>query len=124
MNTDTSPGPNVFGKTSNIINDILHQLSHAELLFERAHPGSRVAIGQFFLEWLRDYYGVVTTKAKEFLQHIIPKAEAFWRQQTGERAMQVLETLFWLNFHVDDLHIRTDWVTPIFEDDDPMDTSR
>ncbi|KAH6957703.1 hypothetical protein BKA56DRAFT_562252 [Ilyonectria sp. MPI-CAGE-AT-0026] len=124
MNSDTSPGPNVFGKTSNIINDILHQLSHAELLWQRKHPDNHVAIGQFFLEWLRDYYGFVTAHAKKFLRETTSEAEAYWKQQTSEQAMQVRETLFWLNFRLDDLHIRTDWVTPIFEDDDPMDTSR
>ncbi|KAL6401421.1 hypothetical protein AUP68_15291 [Ilyonectria robusta] len=124
MNTDSSSGPNVFGKTSNIINDILHQLSHAELLWEKKHPDNHVAIGQFFLEWLRDYYGFVTAHTKKFLRETTSEAEAYWKQQTGEQAMQVRETLFWLNFRLDDLHIRTDWVTPIFEDDDPMDTSR
>ncbi|KAM5346422.1 hypothetical protein ACJ41O_009427 [Fusarium nematophilum] len=119
MNTNT--GPDVFGKTSNIIDNILHQISHAELLWDRAHPGVRVEMVQFFVEWLRDYYGQVTIHTQRFLRGLIPRMRAYWRRQTGEQAFIVMETLASLEPRVDGLRIRTDWDLPILEDDDPMD---
>ncbi|KAH6871830.1 hypothetical protein B0T10DRAFT_590612 [Thelonectria olida] len=121
MNSDDSPGPNVFNKVSNVINDMLLQLLHAENLFERKHGDIQVAINQFFLEWLRDYYGAVTTKAQAFLRGVISKVKANWGPRTGEKAKQVMEIIGSLEPQIANLRIRTDWDISVLDDDDPMD---
>lgn len=122
MNSD-GPGPNLYNKLSNVINDILLQMVYAENLFEREHCDIQIRIGQFFLEWLKDYYGQVTIKAQAFLRGVIKEVKKNWGPQTGEKAKQVMEIISSLEPQIAKLHIRTDWDISIFDIDDPMDTS-
>ncbi|KAF7544087.1 hypothetical protein G7Z17_g10230 [Cylindrodendrum hubeiense] len=121
MNSEGVPGPNVIDKLSTIINDILLQLVYAENLFGKEHRDIRVFIGQFFYEWIQDYYGVVTTKAQVFLRGVIKKVKETWGPRTGEKAKHVLEIIGSLEPEIANLHIRTDWEVSIFDEDDPMD---
>ncbi|KAH7134336.1 hypothetical protein EDB81DRAFT_949670 [Dactylonectria macrodidyma] len=121
MNSQGSSGPNVFSKLTNVINDIPLQLVHAENLFQTEHRGIQVTIAQFFVEWLRDYYGEVTTRAKAFLGGVIKAVKRHWGLRTGEKAKQVMEIIGSLEPQIVNLYIRTDWETPIFDEDEPMD---
>ncbi|KAK7420695.1 hypothetical protein QQZ08_010276 [Neonectria magnoliae] len=64
---NTKSGPNVFGKVGLIMDDILKQLNHAEIIWKEEHPDIEVRISLFFIEWIQDYFAKVTTRAKQFL---------------------------------------------------------
>ncbi|KAM5348614.1 hypothetical protein ACJ41O_008438 [Fusarium nematophilum] len=121
MNSAESPGPNTFGKTSNIINDVMYQMSHAEVLWGRAHPGVKAVLAPFFVEWLADYYDEVSKHTIGFLQKIIPEVRAYWGQRSGDDAFFAMETVKYLEPHIRHFRIRTDWEINLFAPDDPMD---
>lgn len=122
MNTKDEDGPNVYNKVTKVLNDVVHQITFAENLWERENPGQRVNFAQFMIEWFQDYYKEVTAKAKTFFEEIALVVREHWESQTGGEARQVLETVRRLERQMQFLHIETDWVIQDFlMDDDPMD---
>ncbi|KAM5358312.1 hypothetical protein ACJZ2D_015411 [Fusarium nematophilum] len=120
LNTDASTGPDVFGKTLQVLNDAVWQITYAENLWENKNRPSRAEFCQFLVEWLRDYYGLVTAKAQTFLRGIIPVVRDYWESQTGDEAEQVIEVIDALEPRINRLAIRTNWEIEALEGD-PMD---
>ncbi|KAL2687924.1 hypothetical protein Neosp_005494 [[Neocosmospora] mangrovei] len=120
MNTNDEDGPNVFGKTQTILNNIVQQIMFAENLWDdtTSFPGRHAQFAQFLIEWFKDYYGQVEKKALEFLNELIPLMREHWESQTGDVARQVIEALDRFEPQLGGLFINTDWEIIYLMDDD------
>ncbi|RBA22505.1 hypothetical protein FPRO05_00852 [Fusarium proliferatum] len=127
---DMEEGPNTKTKLNNIINDIVRQLLNAEVLYEK-HYHKKVAIAQFFVEWLKDFYSEVDKKATQWLTDVMVIMKDWYRDDKsfyGEW-VKTMVSEFREDMRLAPFNIPTDWNIPLLEDDpmedpsdgDPMD---
>jgi hypothetical protein len=108
---DTRTGPNVFGKTTNVLQDIYNQLVSAQAMWELENPDDPVNIVGAFLEWITDWYETALVRAKYFVETLMAETRTYWEGDGVNPAMAklVLETLDALEQRVRRMHVDTEW---------------
>ncbi|RFN43175.1 hypothetical protein FIE12Z_12577 [Fusarium flagelliforme] len=115
---DTRSGPNVWGKTTNVLQDIYNQLVSAQAMWELENPDNPVNIVGFFIEWVIDWYETALVKAQDFVRITMAEMRNIYEEDGTNPAMAkfVLETLDALEQRVGRMHVDTNWpmqfVTP------------
>ncbi|SCO53478.1 uncharacterized protein FFMR_15621 [Fusarium fujikuroi] len=108
---NTRSGPDVYGKTTNVLQDIYNQLISAQAMWELENPNEPVNIVQFFIEWFPDWYQTALVKARDFVRISIAEMRNIWEHKSGDDETRniVLETLDSLEPRIIRMHIDTDW---------------
>jgi hypothetical protein len=90
---DYTGTPNVNQRLSNIVNDMKDQWNHGQAAWNAAHPNDPVFIGDFWSEWLQDYYPWVILFVTEYVQIGIDDMRRYWGVSTDDRAPAVLNVM-------------------------------
>jgi hypothetical protein len=65
---DSTGTPNVNQRLSDVVNNVGDQWNHGQAVWNAAHPNNQVFMGDFWSEWVQDYYPYIITYVEEYVQ--------------------------------------------------------
>ncbi|KAJ3535964.1 hypothetical protein NM208_g6914 [Fusarium decemcellulare] len=80
-------------KFNNIVKDIRVQFEFAESVYNKKYPDEKVQLADYWIEWLKDYYAHVKTKAKANMLDIVAEMRAEVQGDTGSKAKMIRTVL-------------------------------
>ncbi|KAM6527644.1 hypothetical protein FALCPG4_008695 [Fusarium falciforme] len=105
---NTRDGPDFRGQASNIIRDVVEQLTFAEGLWNQNNPTNTVRLTDFWHEWLHHFYLSMTEHSQEYAKRLIGARRSVCDSQEDDEARNILEEVDSLEEDLVGLKIKTD----------------
>ena len=90
---DSTGTPNVNQRLTDVVNNVGDQWNHGQAVWNAANPNNQVFIGDFWSEWVQDYYPHIIMYVEEYVQFAIDEMRHYWGVSTDARASAVLNVL-------------------------------
>ncbi|CAN9232966.1 unnamed protein product [Alternaria alternata] len=104
---DHTGTPNVNRRLTDVVNNVGAQWNHGQAVWNAANPNNRVFVGDFWSEWVQDYYPAIILHVETYVQYAIDQMRQYWGVSTDARAPAVLNILASLESQLGTLTINT-----------------
>jgi chitinase len=100
--------PDVAGYLTSIINNAGAQWRHSQQVYNANHPNDQTAIGDFWSEWVKDFYtNFVLRNARAFAREAIDALRETWTNSADAGAQAVIDALTSLDTQLKTMAIDT-----------------
>tara|TARA_R110002003_G_scaffold86_1_gene7088 strand:+ start:2217 stop:2651 length:435 start_codon:yes stop_codon:yes gene_type:complete len=100
--------PDVNGFLTTIVNNVGAQWKLSQSVYNAAHPDDKTTIGDFWSEWVKDFYSkFLITKARDFCREAIDALRETWTDSENAGAQGILDALTSLDTQLKTLKIDT-----------------
>jgi chitinase len=101
--------PDINSRLTNIVNDMGDQWNHGQAVWNAmpANTNAQTTIGDFWSEWVQDFFPWLIVHTIDFVQNAITEMRNYWAVSTDDRAQAVLDVLASLEAQLTGLTIDT-----------------
>ncbi|CAN9123838.1 unnamed protein product [Alternaria alternata] len=75
---DHTGTPNVNRRLTDVVNNVGAQWNHGQAVWNAANPNNRVFVGDFWSEWVQDYYPAIILHVETYVQYAIDQMRQYW----------------------------------------------